>query len=322
MIAAGAGSMDTVRALVDRGADVNAAEPRGRQTALMWAAAEGHDDVVSGLIAIGAKVDAASKGGFTPLVFAIVKGDVPAIKMLLRAGANPNVTLQSGARPVIVAMQYKHTDAALALLEGGADLDVRDRAGNTTLHLAAQVGDLALVRALVGKGVDPNVRTPKTAMPQGGRGAGGGRGAPAGEQTPLMVAARADHEDVMRALVSGGADPALRAQDGASLLMAAASGARLATFKYAFELDPHVDVVTSAGNTVMHTAVAINGRTQPEVCEVIQFLADHGARLDELNAAGRTPISLAEPLPVDQAIDRLLKLLAERGEKPKIATKR
>src|SRR6185295_9999216 len=50
----------------------------------------------------------------------------------------------------------------------------------------------------------------------------------------------------------------------------------------------HTDVVTTGGNTVMHTAVALNGRSQPEVCEVIQFLADHGARLDELNAAGRT----------------------------------
>ena len=64
MIAAGAGSLETVRQLVRHGADVNAAEPRGGQTALMWAAAEGHDDVVSGLIGMGANVNAASKAGF------------------------------------------------------------------------------------------------------------------------------------------------------------------------------------------------------------------------------------------------------------------
>jgi uncharacterized protein len=323
MIAAGAGSLETVRALVQHGADVNAAEPRGHQTALMWAAAEGHEAVVAGLIKMGAKVDAASTTGFTPLVFAIVEGDVPSINALLHAGANPNVTLQSGARPVIVAMQYKHTDAALALLEGGADLNVRDRAGNTALHLAAQVGDLKLVQALVAKGADPNVRTPRAAVAAGGRGGGGGgRGAPAGEQTPLMLAARSDHADVMRALVAAGADPAIRAQDGTSLLMAASSGARLATFKYAYEIDPHVDVVTTAGNTVMHTAVAINGRTQPEVCEVIQFLAERGARLDELNAAGRTPISIADNLPVDLAVDLLTRLITDRGDKPKIPSKR
>src|SRR5438034_583440 len=144
----------------------------------------------------------------------------------------------------------------------------------------------------------------------------------AGEQTPLMMAARGDHEDVMRALVAARANPALRAQDGTSVLMAAAGGARLPAFKYAYEIDSDVGAVTTTGNTLMHAAVAINGRTQPEVCEVIQFLADHGAKLDELNGAGRTPISIADNLPVDLAVDLLTKLITARGEKPKIPSKR
>jgi ankyrin repeat protein len=156
---------------------------------------------------------------------------------------------------------------------------------------------------------------------EGARG-GGGRGAPSGEQTPLMLAARADHEQVMRALVAAGADPALRAQDGTTLLMAAAAGARLKTFTYAYELDPHLDVKTTNGNTIMHVAVAMNERTQPEVCEVIQFLADRGALLDELNAAGRTPIAIADNLPVDLAVDLLTKLITAHGDTPRIPSKR
>src|SRR5262249_10912374 len=156
--------------------------------------------------------------------------------------------------------------------------------------------------------------------PRGG--GGGGRGGVAGEQTPLMMAARGDHESVMRALVAAGADPSARAQDGTSVLMAAAFGARIKTFTYAYEIDPHVDAVTATGNTVMHVAVGLGGRTQPEVCEVIQFLADHGAKLDELNGAGRTPIAVADNLPVDLAVNLLTKLLADRGEKPKIPSKR
>ena len=46
MLAAGAGSLDAVKALVQHGADVNVAEPTRGQTALMWAAAEGHGEVV------------------------------------------------------------------------------------------------------------------------------------------------------------------------------------------------------------------------------------------------------------------------------------
>ena len=323
MIAAGAGSLDAVRQLAKLGADVNLGEPRGGQTALMWAAAEGHSDVVAGLLAMGANVNAASRAGFTPLVFAVVKNSDASIKALLAAGANPNVIVQSGAKPMIIAMQYKNSAAALALLEGGADLNVRDRAGNTPLHLAAQAGDLEVVRALLAKRVDPNVRTPKSAAPMGARGGGGGRGGVVGEQTPLMMAARGDREDVMRALVAAGADPTLKAQDGSNLLMAAAFGARIKTFTYAFEIDPNVSVVTTTGNTIMHVAVGLNnGRTQPEVCEVIQFLADHGAKLDELNGAGRTPIAVADNLPVDKAVDLLTKLITARGEKPKIPSKR
>jgi ankyrin repeat protein len=66
----------------------------------------------------------------------------------------------------------------------------------------------------------------------------------------------------------------------------------------------------------------MNGRTQPEVCEVIQFLADHNARLDELNEAGRTPMAIADNLPVDLAVDLLTRLITARGEKPKIPSKR
>jgi ankyrin repeat protein len=323
MIAAGAGSLEAVRQLVLDGADVNAAEPRGGQTALMWAAAEGHRDVVAGLVELGANVDAASRTGFTPLVFAAIKDDVASVNTLLAAGANPDVVLLSGAKPIIVAMQYRHTAVATALLEGGADINVRDRGGHTTLHLAAQVGDMNLVRALLARRADPNARTPKSMAPMGARGGGGlGRGGTAGEQTPLMMAARGDHEEVMRALVAAGADPALKAQDGSTLLMAAAAGARLKTFKYAHELDPNVEVVTTTGNTPMHVAVGMNGRSQPEVCEVIQFLADHRAVLDELNGAGRTPIAIADGLPVDLAVDLLTKLITERGGTPKIPSKR
>src|SRR5438067_1074004 len=121
----------------------------------------------------------------------------------------------------------------------------RGGGGNTTLHLAAQIGDLKLVQALLAKGADPNARTP-TASAAAARGGGGGRGAVAGEQTPLMAAARADHEDVLRALVAAGADPTMKAQDGSNLVMAAASGARLKAFKYVYEIDPNVDGGTTA----------------------------------------------------------------------------
>ena len=81
-------------------------------------------------------------------------------------------------------------------------------------------------------------------------------------------------------------------------------------------------MAAGSGSTIMHLAVGLGGRTQAEACEVIQFLADHGAALDEMNAANRTPISLADFSPVDKAVDLLTKLITERGGKPKIPSSR
>jgi hypothetical protein len=79
-------------------------------------------------------------------------------------------------------------------------------------------------------------------------------------------------------------------------------------------------VVTTTGNTPMHVAVGMNGAASRSVQD--QFLADKGAALDELNGAGRTPIAIADGLPVDLAVDLLTKLITEHGGKPKIPSKR
>ncbi|MEO6081427.1 MAG: ankyrin repeat domain-containing protein, partial [Steroidobacteraceae bacterium] len=308
MLAANAGSIDSVSALIRHGADVNAAEPSRGQTVLMWAAAEGHSEVIDALLAAGARVDGKSTGGATALAFASAVGDPPSIKALLAGGADPNFELSSGGRPLLVALSSKHTDAAMALLEGGAKAGLGDRTGMTPLHFAAQNGDMTVVHALLARHVDVNTKTVAAAA------AGGAFfRAPNGQLTPLMLAAQGDHEAVMRTLVAAGADPLLRSQNGSNLVMLAAGAARLNTVKYAYGFDPQLDIVLPGGNTIMHSAVSAFARTQQEVVEVIQFLADKGAALDEANSSGQTPISQADVIPVDMASHLLGKLIRERG---------
>ena len=233
------------------GADVNAAEPRGGQTALMWAAAEGHGDVVAGLVEMGANVNAASKTGFTPLVFAVTKNDVPSIKTLLEAGADPNFTLPSGGKPLIVAMSYSHGRGAGAARRRRrvTARDREDREHDAAPRGAAgRSGSGARAAGPKGRSERPHAEVRPAPREGGWRSpATSGRRADAADDGGAR-----DHEDVMRALVAAGADPTLRAQDGSNLLMMAAVGARLKTFRYAYELDPHVDVVTQSKATVMH----------------------------------------------------------------------
>ena len=61
MTCARTGELGAVKALLARGANVNAKEPSHDQTALMWAAAQKHPQVVRALIERGADVRARSR---------------------------------------------------------------------------------------------------------------------------------------------------------------------------------------------------------------------------------------------------------------------
>ena len=315
MIAAGAGSVDEVRMLLERGADVNGADPKRKQNALMWAASEGHSAVVDLLIQKGADVNAASTGGFTPLVFATLKNDGVSVARLLKAGADPNYTLPDQTKVLTVATSNRSIAAALALLNGGADPKVKDKAGNTPLHVAAQSGALDLVKKLLAKGAEMNGRNNAT-QNQGFR-------SQPGEQTPLLLAARGNRVDVMRALIEAGADVKLKGQDGASLFLAAAASGRVGSVKYAYELDKDVKAVDNTKRTAMHLTVSNpgSGATQPEMTELVDYLAGIGVPMDEKDSRGRTPIMIGDNIPLDKPIQRMAEIIVSRGGTPVVFPK-
>ena len=328
MIAAGAGSVDAVNLLAARGANLNVAESRHGQTALMWAAAEHHSEVVKALIAHGANVRAVSKHGFTALVFAATKDDIQSAEALLAAGADPNYALPEGSTVLSVAASYRSVAVANLLADRGANPNAADRAGETPLHITARAGDLTLVRKLLAKGANVNARTAATPAPGSGSGGDGIFGVfryIAGERTPLMLAAKADHVEVMRALVAAGADAKLKAQDGTTVLSAAAGSGHLDAVEYAYELDPDVKVVSAVtGTTLMHDAVlgTLGTATEDQICDVIRFLAAHGAPLDETDGHGKTPLFYAKGPPIDKAVALLKELITKSGAQPRISPRR
>ncbi len=314
MAAARTGVVDSVTALLRHGADggVDAREGWRGQTALMWAAAEGHAAVVAPLAAAGADVDASSDAGFTPLAFAVRAGHADAVEALVNAGADVNLALPDGTSPLHLAVINAQYDVALRLLEHGADPAAAEP-GWTPLHQlvwtrrpnrhynnpaafpTGTVTDLELVRALVAHGADVDAR--QTAEPGDGyRNMLNRSGA-----TPFLLAAKAVDLEMMRLLLELGADPLLANEDGTTALLVAAgvgiwsssespgsADEALEAVKLMIELGDSVTTVDDNGDAALHGAVM---RGSPEL---VLYLLEHGAALDPVNERGWTPLTIAQ----------------------------
>ena len=345
MRAARAGRVGAVRALLRRGAEVDATERWRGQTALMWAAIEGNAAAVLELVAAGADVRARSAGGFTPLLFA-VRHDRPAVlRVLAAAGADVNDALPDGMSALCVATLNAHYDVGVWLLEQGADPNA-DAQGWTALHQlvwarrpnlgfnnpapipAGRVSDLEFVRALAAHGADLDAR--ETREPRGGDGSG----APGGYRnvlnrvgaTPFLLAAKAADVELMRLLVTLGADPLLSNEDGTTPLMVAAgvgiwavgespgtNEEALAAVELMLELGDAVATVDANGDTALHGAV-IRG-SEP----LVRFLLERGADLEAVNGKGWTPLRIAEGVFYSNTGKRwpaMERLLIELGARP------
>ena len=156
------GDAVAVGALLDRGADVNAAQGDG-MTALHWAAERGHVAVAEHLISASADVGAKTRiGGYTPLHLASRGGRGAIVRMLLETGSDPDaITSSSGVTPLhLAAAAIGGTDAVAALLAHGADPNVLEwSAGQTPLMFAAGSGRTGAVRKLLAAGADSGIST-------------------------------------------------------------------------------------------------------------------------------------------------------------------
>jgi len=240
MTCAKTGALDAVRLLIEYGAAVNAKEPAQNQTALMWAAAERHTDVVKAFIEAHADLKAFTKQGFTAIHFAARVGDLESVKALLAAGVDINILTQggtSGYTPLLVAAVRAQVEVALYLLDHGADPN-NDAAGFTPLHWAStswegfaanpvygfedamsgipdRTAKLKLVKALLAHGAKVNARMTKR-QPSFATGYTDGVGA-----TPFLLAASVDDVEMMRILLEAGADPKIPTATNATAIMAA-----------------------------------------------------------------------------------------------------
>jgi ankyrin repeat protein len=107
---------DSVRALLDAGAQVDEADDDGISV-LAWAAIANRIDLARLLIQRGADVNHIDKKGMTPLLYAasVDFGDSAMIDLLLKSGAHAGARTPNGQTALDLARQYQHTHLLASL---------------------------------------------------------------------------------------------------------------------------------------------------------------------------------------------------------------
>jgi uncharacterized protein len=362
MTAARAGNADAVKALLDHGAEVDAKESWRGQTALMWATAENHPSVVEALVDHGADVNAVSsvfdfsgmkpkpgdvpmhfpRGGFTALLFAARGGFPECAKILLDHGADIKAADPDGTGALVLAIINGHFDTAAFLLDRKADPNAVDNMGRAALFAAVDMRDLYgsnrpaprdpgkldamdIVKMLLDRGANPNAKLNKLIPPRAvldfpdvmmGDGA-----------TPFLRAAKSADVALMKLLLEKGADPKVVTKAGVTALMVAAGMGHADTIRRAEQpieamkicLDKGVDINAATEKTLNTALHAAAGQGTDDI---VQFLADHGAKLNAKDNKGRTPLGVALGLKADavgvevhqSTADLLRKLMGPNAE--------
>ncbi|HZI78469.1 MAG TPA: ankyrin repeat domain-containing protein [Vicinamibacterales bacterium] len=249
---------------------------------------------------IGRNRNAPSDGGqLTPLVYAVRANDLDSVKVLLDAGADVNQTTGYGWSPLLVATQNRYYELGKYLLDRGANPNLGNKGDWVPLYLATdnrniESGDypvrkgdmdhLDFIRLLLDKGANVNARLKDSTET---RTVFTNQWLDENGATAFLRASQSGDVELMKLLIGRGADPKINTVLNVSPLHVAAGigwvegityewspKATLEAVKMLVDLGLDVNLQADTGRTALHGA-AHKGRA-----DVIQVLADHGAKLD------------------------------------------
>jgi len=352
------GHADTVRLLVSKGANPNdkvqgaatmdaygrgnvnsRRQPAGDAptSALGMAVINGYYELAARLIELGADPNVADPRGSVLHALAFLRrpgsgsppqptGSLDSLelaRLLLERGANPNARITW--KEIVFDRDLAATRLPPNIPVGRNFLSF---VGATPFYVAAKHSDVAFMRLLVAHGADARMPTVQGITPLM---AAAGLGFWDGESPgPLTGVSEAESVEALKMTLDLGNDvnavpefggPSLEG-DGATLLRRHPFNLQ----KYDGAHDAPLDVVPpkdALGDMRWNGSTALHGAAMRGSNALVQFLVDHGAKLDARNKLGWTPLMCAEGVFVantekdwPETVLLIRKLMTERGLNP------
>ncbi len=218
---------------------------------------------------------------------------------LLDQGASVDARDRLGARPLSHAAQAGHIAMVDLLLRRGAPIDARNLAGSTALFAAAERGQTAVVQRLIDRGADASLK---------------GRSG----ISPVAAAAFAGRAALVQLLLDHGGDPLAADDTGKTPIIYAAASGQLEIVKLL--LAQKIDINTRYANDLtllMWACGPDDSVAEPQALEVVSYLVEAGAHIDDRDARGRTALMIA----AEGNHGEIARLLVAHGADPALKDK-
>jgi len=144
--------------LIEKGAHIDTNDNQGR-TALKIASKLGNNNVVKALLKGGAKINKMQNLSSTALIEAVSGQQLETVNLLILSGANINATDEKGNTPLIIAAYKGNQKILTTLLDNGADVSLANNENQTALIVGAFIENKLIVNSLINKNANIHTKT-------------------------------------------------------------------------------------------------------------------------------------------------------------------
>lgn len=254
------GEPNVVSLLIAHGAKATVSDGLGN-TPLHYAAAQARRKVAETLIAAGADVSARNQDGTAPLTIALRKGNVETARTLIAAGAE-KVVMKNRSPRIRPEHEFKDEPLLHMAVKGSRSLPWQQGPSEAEPNLAEFRREW--IELLLANGADPNERDEKG-------------------DTPLQTALSLGDEVSARRLIAHGCDVNSRNNAGSTALHLAVADGRGELVSLLLAKGADVNAQDNDGDTPLHSA-ALRGHKN-----IVELLLAHKADPSLVNSRNRTP---------------------------------